>query len=108
MGARARMWRLLEVDWVRGAVSRSWVVMQGVEASHWLVSWGVKKKAREMPLSMGSQGGHAPCGQHGPYVSPASQGYGAGVCAVQRDKVGEALVVFAHGSGARSASWTPA
>ena len=108
MGAGARVWWLLDGDRVRGAVSRSWAVVQGVEASHWLVSWGIKKKEREMPLSMGSRGGHAPCGQHGLCVCPGSRRCGAGVCVVQRDKVGESGVVCAHGSGATSAPWTPA
>ena len=70
MGARARMWWLLDGDRVRGAVSRSWAVVQGVEASHWLALCDRDKKESGASFSTGSQGGHGLFRQHSRRACP--------------------------------------
>ena len=67
---------------------------------------GRRRRERWSSLT-GSRGGHAPCGQHGLCVCPGSRGYCDGVCAVQRDKVGEAVVVCVCEMGALGPWWPP-
>ena len=62
--AWARMGRSKECDRASRAASGRCAVVQSVEVSHCPVSWGIKKKEREMPLSMGSRGGRGSFGQH--------------------------------------------
>ena len=103
---RTRVGWLLDGDRGSKAVSGRWVVVQGVEDNHWPISWGIKKKEREMPFSQGSRGGHALCGQHSPCVCPGSREYGTGIGAVHRDMVCDPVVVCACDLSVADAWWT--
>ena len=70
MGAQARMWWLLDGDRGTKAVSGRWVVVQGVEQSHWLALCDRDKKERGASFSTGSRGGHGLFRQHSRRACP--------------------------------------